>query len=208
MPDAILPADVLTHFSMNTSVLLQRWETWYFKPHAEYVPLCISDVDEATGNLRPRDISLTYNARTAGFLDAVRTVPTEVPVLGQGDRVNAVRIPGWTDAQSADVTIAPPEAVAPSTRRDLLHLTSGHSASTRIDHQQAKLAALQRTSEPLPEDLGPVDHDPETGQSPFQWPRKPKIKRRTSSPTRLPLATARTAYQPLPPRTPAIPRFY
>jgi hypothetical protein len=210
MPDAILPADVLTHFSMNTSVLLQRWETWYFKPHAEYVPLCISDVDEVAGNLLPRDISLTYNARTAGFLDAVRTVPSDVPVLGQGDRVNAVRIPGWTDAQSADVTIAPPEAVAPSTRRDLLHLTSGHSASTHVDHQRTKLlTALQANSSPAA-DCSPVDDSQhlDTGNSPFQWPRKAKPKPRATSPTRLPLATARSARQPLPPRTPTIPSFY
>jgi 8-oxo-dGTP pyrophosphatase MutT (NUDIX family) len=172
MPDTIAPADVLIHFSMNTSVLLQRWETWYFKPHAEYVPLCISNVDEVAGNLQPRGISTTYNARTAGFLEAVRTVPDSTPLLGLNERVNAVRIPGWTDAQSADVTIAPPEAVAPSTRRDLLHLTSGHSATTHVHAtkqaiEQERLLIIQ----PPPTDPTPPA-DPTTGNSPFQWPRR------------------------------------
>jgi hypothetical protein len=157
---------------MNTSVLLQRWETWYFKPHAEYVPLCISNVDEVAGNLQPRGISTTYNARTAGFLEAVRTVPDSTPLLGLNERVNAVRIPGWTDAQSADVTIAPPEAVAPSTRRDLLHLTSGHSATTHVHAtkqaiEQERLLIIQ----PPPTDPTPPA-DPTTGNSPFQWPRR------------------------------------
>jgi hypothetical protein len=126
----IPPDQYIQAINLQCASFLQRWRTWYLSPKIDICPVTVTDMRrllDATDNL---GLDQVLSARNAQYLDdmEMKYAPVAEKFPAFPARL-AIRQPGMPSSLASSVSIAPPQAVGPSIRRDQLHFMTGFGAS-------------------------------------------------------------------------------
>jgi ADP-ribose pyrophosphatase YjhB (NUDIX family) len=164
----IPPAQYIQLVNLQCAAFLQRWKTWYLAPKIDITPVIITDLRrllDATDSLGADAVLSARNARYLDDIDA-KYAPIAERFPAFPARL-AIRPPGIPSSLAPSVSIAPPQAVGPSVRRDQLHFMTGFSgehlrqkdkdallgvAAAQVTHEQAASTVVGQ--KPVPGPLG------------------------------------------------------
>jgi hypothetical protein len=164
----IPPAQYIQLVNLQCAAFLQRWKTWYLAPKIDITPVIITDLRRLLDATDCLGADVVLSARNARYLDDIdaKYAPIAERFPAFPARL-AIRPPGIPSSLAPSVSIAPPQAVGPSVRRDQLHFMTGFSgehlrqkdkdallgvAAAQVTHEQAASTIVGQ--KPVPGPLG------------------------------------------------------